>query len=421
MSTQPTAQKASLQGVKIKARKRQVKASAKHEPTIFRDQLYKHLEPVTDGDFDGYANALIQAGSTLEYLKYADALFEILLVGGLLQPGGTYLPDGAPFSPFSILKAKEPAEVDDMKKYVDVLNKLIRRYKYLQKPLEESSLPALIQYCNRWPAAQIDQFAIATGLLMSQGLASTTSLQTLSKDHLVKNDLALNVATLIFKAYLADQSMQHLGAALRRGGVKDLLTLLPANKREPKTLEDHFKAQGLPQVAEWFTKKQFAAIKDGLVVTLKEMCQNEEKTEEEIIDYLKTSQEEQPIPDVDFIACVWTGLMSAIDWNARAEQNEGMILREIGKWSPILEPFCTTAKTQVSLINTVQLYCYEETRITKSFSQILKVLYNKDCISDQAIIFWHQKGAKPQGKQSFLKATEALVKFLQEQESEEEE
>jgi hypothetical protein len=37
-------------------------------------------------------------------------------------------------------------------------------------------------------------------------------------------------------------------------------------------------------------------------------------------------------------------------------------------------------------------------------------LYNKDCVSDQAIIYWHQKGSKPQGRQHFLKATEGLVK-----------
>ena len=40
----------------------------------------------------------------------------------------------------------------------------------------------------------------------------------------------------------------------------------------------------------------------------------------------------------------------------------------------------------------------------------LQVLYNKDCVSDQAIIYWHQKGSKPQGRQHFLKATEGLVK-----------
>jgi len=43
---------------------------------------------------------------------------------------------------------------------------------------------------------------------------------------------------------------------------------------------------------------------------------------------------------------------------------------------------------------------------------LLQVLYNKDCVSDQAIIYWHQKGSKPQGRQHFLKATEGLVKVL---------
>ena len=96
---------------------------------VFRDQLYKQLESVPEGDFDSFATKLVQAGSTLELLKYADTLFEILLVGGLIQPGGSYVDDGAPFSPFTIFNAKEPAEVDDIKKYVEVLNKLIRRYR----------------------------------------------------------------------------------------------------------------------------------------------------------------------------------------------------------------------------------------------------------------------------------------------------
>jgi hypothetical protein len=47
---------------------------------------------------------------------------------------------------------------------------------------------------------------------------------------------------------------------------------------------------------------------------------------------------------------------------------------------------------------------------TAHLSCISQVLYNGDCISDQAIIYWHQKGSKPQGRQHFVKATEALVK-----------
>ena len=168
--------------------------------------------------------------------------------------------------------------------------------------------------------------------------------------------------------------------------------------------------------------------------------------------------------------------MGSVDWNARPDQIEGLALREVTvsaakyctfhdskrsqKFAPILEPFCEGGKTQIALINAVQVYCYEDTKIIKAFPQILKVssavhqidacmlkhhlsnyqvLYNKDCLSDQAIVYWHQKGSKPQGRQHFLKSAEPLVKviitrntqqskllknynqFLQEQESSDEE
>ncbi|KAJ8519947.1 hypothetical protein ONZ45_g3170 [Pleurotus djamor] len=419
MSQQSTAPKPSLQGVRIKARKGAVKAQAKHEPSVFRDQLFKYFETVPEGDFEAYTNKLVQAGSTLELLKYADVLFEIILLGGLLQPGGTYVEDGAPMSPFTILNAKE-ATVEDLKPYVDVLNKLIRRYKYLQKPLEDSSLPTLLQYAHRWTPAQKDKVAITVGLLISQGLASATCLQSLTKEHLIKNDVSISTITTIFRAYLREQSMEHLAGSLKKGNIKDLLLFFPANKREGKHLEEHFKAEGLPQVAEWWAKKQYAVVKDSLMKDLQERCEHEESSES-IIAAVKAKQAESPLPETELIQCLWQGLMASVDWSARPDQIEGLALREVTKYAPILEPFCNGPKTEVALINIVQVYCYEDTRIIKAFPQILKVLYNKDCVSDQAIIYWHQKGSKPQGRQHFLKSTEALVKFLQEQDDSDEE
>jgi hypothetical protein len=102
--------------------------------------------------------------------------------------------------------------------------------------------------------------------------------------------------------------------------------------------------------------------------------------------------------------------MKTIDWTARPDQLDAAVVAHVTTYAPVLEAFCNGAKAEVSLINAVQVYCYADTRIMKSFLAIIKVLYNTDCISDQAIIYWHQKGAKPQGKQHFLKATEALVK-----------
>ncbi|KAF9227234.1 ARM repeat-containing protein [Gyrodon lividus] len=418
MSQQSTTAKPSLQGVRIKARKGAVKAQAKHEPSVFRDQLYKHLETVPEDDFDSFVTKLVQAGSTLEFLKYAEALFEIILVGGLIQPGGSYV-DDAPMSPFTIFNAKDPASVEVLKKYVEVLNKLIRRYKYLQKPLEEQSLPSLLQYINRWSPEQRDKLAITVGLLLSQGIASTVCLQSLTKDQLIKNDASVTVLAIIFRAYLVDQSMDHLAAALKRGSIKDLLLFFPPNRRDSKILDEFFRKEGLPQVAEWYTKKQYALGKESIMAELKDLCEHQESAET-IVAAVQSKLEEKPLPDTELIQCVWQGLIASVDWSGRPDQIEGLALREVGKFAPILEAFCKGPKVEVALINQVQVHCYEDTRIMKAFPQILKVLYNKDCISDQAIIYWYQKGSKPQGRQHFLKSTEALVKFLQEQEDSDE-
>ena len=95
-------------------------------------------------------------------------------------------------------------------------------------------------------------------------------------------DLALNFATTVIRAYLTEQSMDQLGAALKRGGVKDLMSFLPANRRDPRIIEDHFKKAGLPQVAEWFNKKQYAAVKDSVVKLLKELCADEDRSTDDV-------------------------------------------------------------------------------------------------------------------------------------------
>ncbi|KAH9162994.1 hypothetical protein EDB89DRAFT_1912971, partial [Lactarius sanguifluus] len=249
MSQQQSAAKPSLQGVRIKARKGAVKAQAKHEPTgvqaprSYPQRRLRH----------SYKQAH-QAGSTLEFLKYSDALFDILFVGGLLQPGGSYLDADGPTSPFSLFQITVPAQVEDTKKFVEVLNK----YKYLQKPLEENSLPTLLQYVNKWQPEQRERFATTIGLLLAQGLASAACLQSLTRDHLVKNDLSVGVLTVILRAYLAETSMDHLAGALKKGGIKDLLVFFPPNKRTDSVLDAHFRGAGLSQVVDWWTRKQNA-------------------------------------------------------------------------------------------------------------------------------------------------------------------
>lgn len=115
--------------------------------------------------------------------------------------------DGSAKSTFSVIgSAKEPVEVPDVKKIVEVFNKLLRRYvldpvcegtteltgmdsryKYLQKPFEETALRGILQYTNKFTPVEREKLAVATALFVGCGLASANILTSLKKDHLVKD------------------------------------------------------------------------------------------------------------------------------------------------------------------------------------------------------------------------------------------
>lgn len=104
---------------------------------------------------------------------------------------------------------------------------------------------------------------------------------------------------------------------------------------------------------------------------------------------IKARQEEQPLPENELIQCIWQGLIASVEWSARPDQHEAMALKEVSvsvlyyhlcpafmlhqRFAEIMEPFCNNPKTEVTLINAVQVYCYEETRVMKAFPQMLKV------------------------------------------------
>lgn len=141
---------------------------------------------------------------------------------------------------------------------------------------------------------------------------------------------------------------------------------------------------------------------------------------EEIVEFLTEQRAKYGLSMEDFVPIVFDGLVKSITWPS-TDQLEPHAVRALESFSPILEPFVTNPKAQIVLVNKVQLWCYEEKRITRAFVPILKVLYNADVISDGAILYWHSKGARAEGKEGFLKAAAPLVKFLEEQSDDEEE
>lgn len=419
------AEKPTLSGVKIKQRKGVAKSQAKFEPEEFAEQLLKFLEPVQENDWEGLLQALDKAGNTLDYRKYSDQFFEIFFTGGLLAPGGSYLDEDIPLSKFSVFASKA-ADIENVKPVVSTLEKLIRRFKFLQKPLEEQNLSNLIQYASRYPVEERKKLAVATALLIQMNLVNANVLLTLQKEHLVKDGVSLGFMEVVFRTYLAENSMDSLGSTLRKGGVKDPLLFFPQTRRsQPGLVGTHFRSAGLASVADYFSRRATRETRDSVVQRIREMRgadveESEKASDEDVVDFLKEVRERHGLALEDFVPIVWDALLSVVSWDANAEKHDTQALKEVKSIAPILEPFCTNPKCEIVLINTIQVNAHEDTRLTKSFPNILKVLYNDDVLSDQAILYWAQKGAKPQGKAHFLKVTEPLVKFLEEQSDDEE-
>jgi hypothetical protein len=107
---------------------------------------------------------------------------------------------------------------------------------------------------------------------------SIFSFQSLTYTH---PGVSADALALIFRAYLAEQPIEHLSGTLRRrGGVRDLFAFFPAAKRDSKALDAHFKAAGIPTVAEWWVKKQTAVAKESIIGALKEAGESDSSLEE---------------------------------------------------------------------------------------------------------------------------------------------
>lgn len=75
------AEKPVLSGQRIKTRKRDEKE--KYDPTGFRDAVIQGLDKAGN-DLEAVSKYLDAAGSKLDYRRYGEALFDILIAGGLL-------------------------------------------------------------------------------------------------------------------------------------------------------------------------------------------------------------------------------------------------------------------------------------------------------------------------------------------------
>ncbi|CAD7092026.1 unnamed protein product [Hermetia illucens] len=407
-----------LSGQRIKTRKRDEKE--KYDPTGFRDAVISGLEK-TEGDLEQISKYLDSAGNKLDYRRYGEVLFDILIAGGLLVPGGSISQDGEkPRTNCCIFTASE--DMDAMRSYEQVFIKLMRRYKYLEKMFEEEMKKVLIFIKGFSPSERV-KLARMTALWIGNGSVPPTVLLVLNNEHLIKDGIALEFLVELFVTFKEEKGMSSLVQALKRGGLESrLMDFFPPNKRTEEYLKSVFLDKGLTEIVKLHKAQASQEAKRELQQALLDDI-NDNKSHKEIIGDIKELAQKSNIPEHEIISLIWSTIMSLGEWNKKEELVTDQAVKHLKLYTQLFQAFTSQDRSELSLILKVQEFCYENMNFMKAFQKIILLFYRTEVISEETIFKWYKDAHSAKGKMHFLEQMKKFIEWLQnaEEESESEE
>ncbi|KAE8596395.1 hypothetical protein XENTR_v10016084 [Xenopus tropicalis] len=265
-------QKPVLTGQRFKTRKRDEKE--KFEPTVFRDTIIQGLNEAGN-DLEAVAKFLDTTGSRLDYRRYAETLFDILIAGSMLAPGGSRIDDGDKTKQTNhcVFAAEEDHET--MRNYAQVFRKLIRRYKYLEKAFEDE-IKKLLLFLKAFSESEQTKLAVLTGILLASGTLTSVILTSLFTENIVKEGISASFAVKLFKAWMAEKDATAVTSALRKANLdKRLLELFPANKQNVEHFAKYFNDAGLKELSDFLRVQQTLGTRKELQKELQERLSQE--------------------------------------------------------------------------------------------------------------------------------------------------
>lgn len=401
-----------LQGQRIKTRKRDEKE--KYDPTAFRDAVIAGLEKAED--LEQISKFLDTAGNKLDYRRYGEVLFDILIAGGLLVPGGSISQDGEkPYTTACIFNASE--DMDSMREQEQILNKLVRRYKYLEKMFEDEMKKVLVFIRGFQPIERV-KLARMTALWIANSAVPPTVLGVLYNEHLIKDSIALDFLIELFVTLKQEKGVPALITALKKGQMEHrLMDFFPLNKRTDENFSKTFNDRGLGDVVKLHKAQASQEFKRELQSTIIDDIKDN-KPQKEIIADIKDLSVKNSIPEQEVIVIIWTTIMSLGEWNKKEELVADQALRHLKLHNQFFSAFTTTDRSELALILKIQEYCYENMNFMNSFYKIIVLFYKLEIISEDSILKWYREAHSPKGKMHFLEKMRPFVEWLQNAEEE---
>nr|CAD7265101.1 unnamed protein product [Timema shepardi] len=234
----------------------------KYDPTGFRDAILLGLNKAGN-DLDAVSKFLDSAGSKLDYRRYGEALFDILIAGGLLVPGGSIAQEGDKPCKTTACVFEAPEDMDSMHNFEQVFIKLMRRYKYLEKMFEDEMKKILV-FIKGFSEQERIKLARMTALWISNGSIPPNVLLVLINEHLTKDNLALEFLMEVFVTWKMEKGLASMMTALKKSGIEGrLMEFVPLNKRTEDNFRSAFEERGLVDIVKLHkaqVKKQKSAL-----------------------------------------------------------------------------------------------------------------------------------------------------------------
>uniref|UniRef100_A0A4W6G677 Basic leucine zipper and W2 domains 1 n=1 Tax=Lates calcarifer TaxID=8187 RepID=A0A4W6G677_LATCA len=404
-------QKPTLTGQRFKTRKRDEKE--RFDPSQFQESIVQGLNQ-TGTDLEAVAKFLDASGAKLDYRRYAETLFDILVAGGMLAPGGT-LSDDVTCTDFCLFKAQE--DMETMQAYAQVNIKLLLTLQCYHKQL--------LLFLKGFTESERNKLAMLTGILLANGNISASILSSLFNENLVKEGVSACFAVKLFKSWLSEKDINSVAASLRKVGMDNrLMELFPANKRSCEHFSKYFTDAGLKELSDFARNQQSIGARKELQKELQELMLRGDPLKD-IIAYIREEIKKNNISEQTMIGLIWSSVMSSMEWNKKEELVTEQAIKHLKQYSPLLKAFTSQGLSELTLLLKIQEYCYDNIHFMKAFQKIVVLLYKADVLSEEAILKWYNEAHLAKGKSVFLEQMKKFVEWLknaeEESESEEEE
>ncbi|PXF46222.1 Basic leucine zipper and W2 domain-containing protein 1-A [Gracilariopsis chorda] len=370
-----------------KTRKRNIQT--KLDPDSFRNRLFEQLEKHSISP-----DAIpVLSSEDFDYNRYGEVFCEVMIAGNIVEPGGAVRMNPTPTA-HCLFSAQSPEQVLAV---VDIMHQLMRRKPFLRVRYD-SVLTKILSCLAVFENKSRSNLAVAVAGMLERQMLSPSVLKYLSSQSAISSGIALDFMTAIITSYLHqnNQSVDKLMMLLKSAGIDTgtMVNMMPSGSRSADDLSEHFKRLGLDKLVEQNERRvktdNIRTLRDGIAERLGNV------SNEELRQFVDSTREETALTEAETVHASWSGIVSSVNMSRKTQQNRTALLIATQKGAPLLEHVCKSGTMQVELIQRVQAYISADMELLKIpvFCHVVHLLYQKDVLSEEAILRWFNRGTR---------------------------